>query len=183
MNLIQKITNWLEFRLEGSVDSIASSLPNIVCLKFSAKEYWIVNSTVFFVSTAVLAHGIFFYNNNSKIFASVFFCYLILSFFFKHRPPKSIVANFLTNEIKINARFPDKSKVIVITEIVSVKCLVKPHRFPMTELIFLLKNGSTVIYFFEVILESNGFFEFPREMPDKQVSEFTLMLSNHISLQ
>jgi hypothetical protein len=53
----------------------------------------------------------------------------------------------------------------------------------MTELTFLLENGSKIIYFFGIETESNGFFEFPREIPDKKINDFAQMISNHITLQ
>ena len=115
--------------------------PPPVVFAFSAREFWVVNVVVFLASTGFLSYGIFFKDHNPIILGSIFFCYLILRFLIKNRPPKRVTVDLLTNEILIDARFPDKSETVSIPQLLNATCEVKPHRFPMTEFTLLLKSG------------------------------------------
>ena len=168
---------------ESNLIKSENSALHPITFAFLAREFYIVNIAVFFASTVFLIYGYFLNSHNIIILGSIFFCYLILRFLIKPRPPKKIILDFLTNTVQVDARFPDKSETISITQLLSVECEVKPCRFPMTEFIFLLKDGTKKIYFFEVEVISNGFFGFPREVSSKKVKELALIINNSIDMQ
>lgn len=138
--------------------------------EISEDSFWGLLIFLLLFASCSLIYGISESSKDYFVLSAVLLALALLRFIVKPRPPKFIIVDPVAREIEIFLKRKPKYEKFKLDEIQSVRCFVRPARFPMAELEIILIGNLKKQYFFEAEMRGESFFSL-KDCPSEQLSE------------